>query len=107
MAAYFGWFEHQVGHKKIAKFEFLSLAIRYFALEKGSLDQFQDKHRLLFRNGMYRKIKNGHVTADISKIGNTIALLVHPISRGSRFSNAKEYVEPPAFDVEKVRTIVL
>ena len=29
-----------------------------------------------------------------------------PISRGSRFSNAKEYVEPPAFDAEKVRTFV-
>ena len=29
-----------------------------------------------------------------------------PIPQGSRLSNAKEYVEPPAFDAEKVRTFV-
>ena len=28
------------------------------------------------------------------------------ISQGSRLSNAKEYVEPPAFDVEEVRTFL-
>ena len=29
-----------------------------------------------------------------------------PIPQGSRLSNAKEYVEPPAFNAEKVRTFV-
>ena len=36
-----------------------------------------------------------------------IDLNIHPISRGSRLSNAKEYIELPVFDAEKVRTFVL
>ena len=28
---------------------------------------------------------------------------MHPILQGSRLSNAKEYVESPAFDAEKVQ----
>ena len=34
------------------------------------------------------------------------ALTTQPIPQGSRLLNAKEYVEPPAFNAEKVRTFV-